>query len=331
MARRRNSKHNKVDGHQAVTDRIVAALEKGVTPWACPWDRSLGLPRNGKSGRPYSGMNILLTWAADFGDPRWYTFDNAMELNGWEIEHEEVKRYGKTRKVKRWVWADDKTDAPCKPWECGIRKGEQSTKIVHYKLVTKTEKDKTTGEETSRSWPQLKVWSVFNHEQIAWVGGHEPKLSANPIDPETANEAAANLFGALPATVKHGGSSACYIPSQDEIHLPAPEAFLTADSYWSTRAHKTVHWTGAKLRCDRKIRNRFGTDAYAFEELVAELGAAFLATDLGLTAKLQHSEYLGHWLKVLKGDKHAIFRAAKQANEALAWVKGDDKCQAAAA
>lgn len=327
MAKRRNSNRNRTkrDNHQEVTDRIVTALEQGVTPWACPWDRTLGLPRNGTTNRPYSGMNILLTWAAGFGDPRWYTFDNAMTLNGWKVEYEKVGR----RNVKRWVWDGD-GDAPGKSWDCGVRKGEKSTKILHYKRITKTDKDEA-GEETTRSWLNIKVWSVFNHEQITWLKGQEPKLNSNPIDVDTACEAASELFGALPTVIKHGTPSACYSPSSDEIHLPAPEAFKTADDYWSTRAHETVHWTGAKTRCDRKIRNRFGSDEYAFEELVAELGAAFLAAEVGLTAKLQHSAYIGHWLKVLKGDKHAIFRAAKLATQAVTWVKGDDKCQAKAA
>lgn len=317
MARKSNSKSRrpKVDPHEAVTASIVAALEAGTAPWVCPWDRSLGFARNGATNRTYSGINVFLTWAAaavnGWADNRYYTFNQIQTLNGF-------KRDGRF-----WKWAGE-GDAP--EGKFGVIKGSKGTKIVHYHTVVKTDKDKDTDEETKRSFMSVKVWTVFNHAQVTWVDGREPvAVKGADIDPETACAEAAALFGALPAKVTHGGSRAAYSPSTDSIMLPKPNAFKSAEDYWAVRAHETVHWTGHKNRCDRGLnKSRFGSEAYAFEELVAELGAAFLCADLGIAAKLQHASYIASWIKVLKDDKKALFKAASLAQAAVRWVKGDE-------
>jgi len=320
----RKAKKTVSDKFEEITASIVASLEKGVAPWVCPWDRNVPggmMPHNGLTGRHYNGINIFLCWATGYLDPRWYTFDQAMVANGFKAKWETKKRYGKVRKVKTWEWAGE-GEEPCSPWECGVRKGEKSpTFIVHWHRVTKREENED-GEEEERSWMTLKTWRVFNHAQIDWAPGMEPGRDETVTTDAEANEAAQKLFEALDAKLSHGGNRAAYSPQLDIIQMPEVKAFPELGDYWSTRAHETVHWTGHGTRCARKLdAGRFGSEAYAFEELVAEMGAAFLAAELGLTGKLQHAEYIGHWIKVLKSDNKALFKAASLAREAVEFIR----------
>jgi antirestriction protein ArdC len=340
MARKSTNRKSSADKFGEIVEGFCAALEKGVAPWTKPWNGAFGLPYNGASGSPtktYNGINIFLLWAAaavnGYADNRWYTFDQAKALCGFKAEWVSKKRYGKTRKVKVWTWAGE-GDAPCEPWEAGVTKGQKGTKIIFAGPRKVEDEDKETGEVTERWFRTFKVWTVFNHHQITWTPGHEPKDVTPVADPEAANAAAAKLFGALPADIRHGGDTAAYSPKGDFIILPKPGAFESTDAYWSVRAHETVHWTGHRNRVGRPLDTRFGSEAYAFEELVAELGSAFLCAEVGITSKLQHAEYLASWVKVLRSDTKALFDAAREARKAVAWVKGDEtsnKSQAAPA
>jgi antirestriction protein ArdC len=283
--------NNGPDQYELVTNNIVAALEKGVAPWICPWDRSLGLPQNGHTGRAYSGINVWMCWASGLGDPRWFTFN-------------QVKEYGTSH----------------------VRKGEHGTRIVHWAFFDKkvSEKD-STGKEVERVQriPSLKTFVIFNFSQIEWDAEKMPK-AITPLDKdvlESCTEAAA-LVKNTGATVEHGGSMAAYSPAQDKIVMPAPGAFESAEGYWATLLHEMIHWTGHTSRCNRKLDTRFGTESYAAEELVAELGSAFLCAELGIQGKLQHTNYLGTWIKILKGDKFALFTASKFAKQAVSFLKG---------
>ncbi len=141
-----------------------------------------------------------------------------------------------------------------------------------------------------------------------------PSPSFNPV----ANAEA--YFSAVGADVRHGGDRAFYCPSQDFILLPNPEGFVDAASYYSTLGHEHIHWTGTEKRCDRQFGKRFGDQAYAYEELVAELGSAFLCAALGLDGKLQHPEYLGHWAKVLKAEPKTLWTVGSKASQAVAFL-----------
>jgi len=288
-----------------VTDRIVAALEKGTAPWVCPWDRSLGLPRNGYSGHVYSGVNTWLCWASGLADPRWFTFN-------------QVREYGRSH----------------------VRRGEHGTHIVHWSFFDKKTTEKNAqGNETTRTEriPSLRTFVVFNHCQVEWDTDAErqPKpLACNDIDPLAACADAAALVEQSGAVVVHGGCRACYSPSADRIEMPGPAAFVDADNYWATLLHELGHWSGHGTRLDRKLVNRFGTEEYAAEELVAELTSAFLCADLGIQGQLRHAEYVASWLKILKGDRFAIFSAAKLARQAADFLThraadSDDQADAA--
>jgi len=268
----------KNDWYQDVTDRIVAALEAGPGEWSKPW-KSMGIngmPRNGKSGRHYNGLNIWLLAIAGYSDARWYTFNQAKDLGA------------------------------------NVRKGEKGTKIVYWQFIP----EKVEGVETGKKIPLLRVFTVFNREQVeglpADVGEVAPSIHLAGTHTE-----AMTVLEAVGADVRHGGDHACYSPAEDCIRLPNVEQFHTIENYLATRAHETLHWTGAEGRLNRDLKNRFGSDAYAMEELVAEIGAAFLCAHLGVEGDLQHPNYLAHWLKVLRGDKYAVFGAARAAQQAV--------------
>ena len=287
---RSNSKYEARDAYKAVTDQIVAALEKGVVPWVCPWDRSMGLPRNGSSNYIYKGINVWACWASGYGDPRWYTFN-------------QVRKYASH-----------------------VRKGEKGTLIVKWLFLKVEEKD-AQGNKTgrTRNVPRLKVYSVFNHSQVEWADDKEPKLPETglAIDPNVACAEAAALLTTVGIRIGNGGARAYYNKADDTVNLPPANAFKTAEGYWSTALHEATHWTGHASRCNRDMSGRFGDESYAAEELVAELGSAFLCADFGIQGSLQHPEYIGNWLTVLKGDKYAIFTASRLAREAVALLKGD--------
>lgn len=294
MARKTKKNWTPKDHYKTITDAIIAALEAGVAPWTCPWDRTLGMSRNGASGNVYKGINTWLTfaaaWAAGYQDPRWYTFNQAKERGG------------------------------------SVR-GQHGIQIVHWRFVVPKRKADETDEEFDarkhRKVPILSVWTVFNHEQVTWEDPEkEPKLTdAEPVDITKLHAEAAEFLATCGANIKHGGARAFYDPKKDRIGLPPVEAFKTPEDYFCTAFHEVIHWTGAEGRCDRDLKGRFGTESYAAEELVAELGAAFLCADYAIEGKLQHPEYIGHWLKVLKGDKYAVFTAARLARDAANFTK----------
>ena len=290
-SRTKKATQPKSDPYQEVTDNIIKALEGGTAPWVCPWDRTAGLPRNGHSGHIYNGINVMLTWGAGYADARFYTFNQVK------------KNYGGSH----------------------VRRGEKSTPVIKWLFLKVDEKD-DNGNPTgkTKTIPRLRVYRVFNHEQIEWAEGQEPQLpEGNDFDPEAACVEAATLLSEAGCELKHGGARACYSDSTDEVRLPPARLFESPEAYWATALHEAAHWTGHKSRCNRDMTGRFGSESYAAEELVAELGAAFLCADLGIQGKLQHPSYIANWLKVLRDDKYAIFTAARHAREAVAFLKGE--------
>lgn len=285
----------KPDIYQKVTNQIVAALEKGVRPWMQPWSAEHAAGRITRplraNGLPYQGINVLMLWGAaeekGYSAPIWMTFKQAIALGG-----------------------------------C-VRKGEHGSLVVYASTFKKTEADESTGEETERDIPFLKGYTVFNVEQIDGLPAHYHAPAAPRLDPVQRIERAEAFFAALPATVRHGGGRAYYNIGSDFVQMPNFETFRDAESYYATLGHELTHWTRHPSRLDRDLgRKRFGDEGYAMEELVAELGSAFLSADLDLTPEPRddHAAYVASWLKVLKDDKRAIFTAASYAQRAADFL-----------
>ena len=284
----------KTDLYERVTAQIVASLEQGVKPWLKPWSAAAAAAQAVRplraNGQPYRGINVLMLWgaAADHGYacPVWMTFKQALELGG-----------------------------------C-VRKGEHGSLVVYASTFTRTETDGESGEESERDIPFLKGYTVFNAEQIDGLPERfRAPAPALPAGLERIEQAEA-FAAATGAVIRHGGNRAFYSPSGDFVQMPPLQAFRDAESYYATLAHELTHWTGHQSRLARSFGKRFGDKAYAFEELVAELGSAFLAADLALTPEPRpdHAGYLANWLDVLKADKRAIFTAASHAQRAADFL-----------
>jgi antirestriction protein ArdC len=204
-----------------------------------------------------------------------------------------------------------------------IRKGEKGSLVVYADSITRKETDEKTGDEIDREIPFLKGYTVFNVEQIDGLPEVYYAKAAPTLDPVARIEHAEKFFAALGATIRHGGNRAFYSISADAIQMPPFESFQDADSYYATLAHECTHWTGSKTRLDRDFGgHRFGSEGYAVEELVAELGAAFLCADLelALEPREDHASYIATWLRVLAADNRAVFTAAAHAQRAAEFI-----------
>lgn len=286
----------KQDVYTRVTERIIADLEQGVRSWLKPWHAEHAAGKITRplrhNGTPYNGINILLLWgealAKGYAAPIWMTYKQAQELGA------------------------------------NVRKGEKGSLVVYANRITKTETNEA-GEDTEREIPFMKGYTVFNVEQVDGLPAHYYAQPVNPLPLNERIEAADAFMTGTGATINHGGNQAFYAPSRDVVQLPPFEAFKDKESYYATALHELTHWTKAKGRLERDFSaKRFGDTGYAREELVAELGAAFLCADLDITPEIRedHAAYLGHWLSVLKEDKRAIFSAAAHAQRAADYLKG---------
>ena len=282
------------DPHSRITDRILAELEQGTRPWLKPWSSGEMATAQTRplraTGQPYRGINVLLLWieAQEFGfvSPSWMTYRQAQALGAQ------------------------------------VRKGEHGATVVYYGNSNKTVRDEASGEDREETFRFLKTYTVFN---VAQIDGLPERFHSVPeTAPEVERiERAEAFFDSILATVNHGGDRAYYMPSADRIQLPPFTAFHDAHGYYTTRGHETVHWTRHPSRLDRSFgREKWGDEGYAREELVAELGAAFLAADLGLAIEPRpdHASYLASWIKVLQNDTRAIVRAAAYAERAVAYL-----------
>ncbi|MFO1152048.1 MAG: zincin-like metallopeptidase domain-containing protein [Rhodospirillales bacterium] len=281
--------------YDKVTDSIIRELETGVAPWVKPWRagaEDVSLPCNGATSREYSGINIPVLWSEalrkGYHLPRWLTFRQAKELGGH------------------------------------VRKGEQGTTVVFVKHLTRREGETNEDDDTSArgSWRRsvLRSFTVFNVAQCDGL----PERLREPLAsrPEGERHQAAERFlVAIGADVRHGGNRAFYSPSHDVVSLPPFTAFESAGHYYATSFHEHVHWSGSERRLAREFGKRFGDRAYAAEELVAELGAAFLCAHLRLEGRLRHAEYIGSWLDLLKDDNRAVFTAASKASQAADFLR----------
>ncbi|WP_045391704.1 ArdC family protein [Vibrio rotiferianus] len=271
------------DFHQEITNQIIEALENGVKPWTCPWDVSCGsgIPVNYLTKEPYKGMNILLLWSK--------AMEKKYSSNCW-------LGFGQAKKLGGHV-----------------RLGEKGTHITFYSMV---EKD-AENEEGKEVFPIMKTHTVFNLDQIE---GIDVETVDVPNEPLSRIESADRFIEATGAVIEHRGENAFYSPSSDVIVLPDTRRFSCADDLYATSFHEIVHWTSHKSRLDRKLKGKFGDKDYAFEELVAELGSAFLTAEFGISGDVQHESYIADWLSVLKNDKRFIFKAASLASKAHLYL-----------
>jgi antirestriction protein ArdC len=280
------------DVYSKVTDKIIADLERGNLTWLQPWQAGHAAGQISKPlraiGKPYQGINVIMLWASaieqGFDCPIWLTYKQAVELGGQ------------------------------------VRKGEKGSLVVYADTFKKLEAN-DKGEDIKTAIPFMKGYTVFNAQQIDSLPEHfnartEPQHS-QPIE---TIEQAERFFSSTKADIRHGGNQAFYSPDRDSVQMPEIQAFRNSESYYATLAHEMTHWTRHETRLNRDFgRKRFGDAGYAMEELVAEIGAAFLCADLGITPETRedHAAYVASWLKALKNDKRAIFTAASYAQRAV--------------
>jgi len=267
--------------YESVTQSIIEQLEKGATPWIKPWKADSTADKNLISQKPYQGVNRLILGLSSM-----------------------VKGYDTP------VWASFKQ---FESLGASVRKGEKGTAIVWFSPITKENKE--TGEV--ESFNALKTYYVFNVAQCDGIEIQAPNKEEKTFN---AIDAAEQRIIKTGAAISHGGDAAFYAPSVDRIQLPNKSAFNNESSYYATAFHELTHWSGAKHRLDRTFGKRFGDPAYAFEELVAEMGAAFLCQDYRIQGELRHAGYIGHWLKAMRADSKAIFKASALAQKAADYI-----------
>jgi antirestriction protein ArdC len=288
------TRSGKQNVHQTITDQIVASIEAGAGTFTMPWHRNadVAMPTNLVTGNPYNGVNVIALWVA--AERRGFT------SNYWAT-------------YKQWRLRGDQ-----------VRKGEKGSVIVFYKRMNYESGDAEPGDRKSKAYFYARASRVFNAEQVK--GWETPEL--------VGRDFAGVLLGteqfvtATAADIRCGGDRAYYRPHTDHIQMPDRSQFVGTDtisateSYYATLLHELTHWSGHSRRLDRDLSGRFGKEAYAMEELIAELGAAFLCSDLGVTnqPRPDHAAYIANWLTVLKKDTRATFTAASKANEAKQFL-----------
>lgn len=277
------------DLHQRITKQIIEAIEAGAGDYRMPWNTrcsSASLPQNPVGKYEYHGINVLSLWASQqlraFTTGRWATY-------------------------RQWLSIGAQ-----------VRKGETGSPTVFYQpIMADDDRENSSDSASAQSRAGrpfvLKMATVFNADQ---VDGFHPETVTLPAGQR--HELAERVIKNSKARILWGGEKACYLPTRDEIHLPHPEEFVSSEAYYGVAFHELIHWTGHESRCARDLSGRFGSAAYAMEELVAELGAAFLSAEVGLSSqpRKDHARYIESWLTVLKIDTRAIFSAAASANEA---------------
>jgi antirestriction protein ArdC len=281
----------KTDIYQTITNQIVAAIEEGAELYKMPWHRSrndITNPSNAVTSRSYRGLNIITLWmiaeARQFSSGTWATYQQWQERGAQ------------------------------------VRKGEKSASVFFWKNLREGQDTSASDDEPGRAHFVARAYNVFNADQ---VDGY-----AAPVIPVLSDAeriaAVESYFAAIPANINHGGNMACYRPAADAVQMVPFSQFESATAYYAVLGHELTHWSGSKARLDRDLSGRFGSESYAMEELVAELGAAFIAGQLGLPslARTDHAPYIASWLKVLKGDSRAIFTAATKAQAAADYLGG---------
>jgi antirestriction protein ArdC len=282
----------KADVYTRVTDAIITAIEDGAGTYRMPWvvrqDKGFS-PISIATVKPYRGVNTVVLWAQaqtkGYASALWGTYQQWQSLGGQ------------------------------------VRKGEHGSPVVFW--GTYESKEKAADEPDERNGGHLfcKGYTVFNLDQVEGV--KLPKRLEPTLSHNERIERAESFFAAVGVQIRDGGNRAFYRPDiPSAVWMPGFDQFSEASRYYSVLAHETTHWTSHASRCDRQLGKRFGDEAYAMEELIAELGSAYTIAvlELELTPRADHAAYIDSWLKVLKSDKRAIFTAASHAQKAVDWL-----------
>ena len=274
--------------YEVVTQNIIKELEVGAIPWVKPWKGGgLGaLPANAATKRSYSGINIPILW-------------HAADTRGFPTQ--------------RWMTFKQALDL-----KANVRKGEKGTHVVFTKQLTV----KDAESEEKKKVGLLRAYTVFNVAQIDGLPTPEP-ITTNPAP--IGNGLVDTFIASTKADIRIGGDRACFVPALDFIALPPQSAFNQPSSFYATALHELGHWSGHKSRLDRDLKSRFHEKAYAAEELIAELTAAFLCAHLGVVGELRHAGYIDHWIQLLKDDNRAIFTAASKASQAADYLRSSSE------
>ena len=291
---RHEAGHGRTNLYDEITTKIISELEAGRLPWVQPWGTAaakapLAMPRNAATGRQYSGINVLILWGAvishGYSGQSWLTFRQALALGG------------------------------------NVRKGEHGTTVVYAdRFVPDDEKKRAreTGEEAA-AIPFLKRFTVFNSVQCENLP-EDVAIVAPPPPPGLIEPRVKALIKASGIDFRIGGDRAFYVPARDYVQVPPPQAFFEPINWHRTALHECSHASGAPHRLNRDLSGAFGTKKYAFEELVAEISAAFCCAALGIVPTVRHADYIGSWAEVLREDNRAIVRAASQASKAADYL-----------
>jgi len=294
--RRNRSGGDRTNFYDDITNKIIAELEKGRFPWVQPWGTpsakaQLAMPKNASTNRPYSGINVLILWGEviekSYTAQSWLTFRQALALGGH------------------------------------VRKGERGTTIVYADRFIPDDARRLAAQSggEARAIPFLKRFTVFNTNQIDDLPDQIAK-AAPPPPLGTIEPRVEALIKATGIDFRIGGNRAFYNPSQDYVQVPPPPAFFERINWHRTALHELGHASGHSSRLNRDLSDSFGSRKYAFEELVAEMNAAFCCASLGITPTVRHADYLASWLEVLREDNRAIVRAASLASKAADYLLG---------
>lgn len=273
--------------HSYITDRMIEALEQGTVPWQKPWDPQVGQPRNLR-GRKYRGVNVWLlsleSFTHNYSSPYWLTYRQAKKAGGH------------------------------------VKKGESATPVIFWKWIEK-ETENEDGESETISFPILRYYNVFNLDQTEGV--EAPEADCANFDPISEAQTVIDDMP-NPPEITHGGSRAFYSVAHDAIRLPAQHAFDRPEGYYSVAFHELVHSTGHSSRLDRidvEVLISFDTEDYSKEELVAEMGSAFLCALVGIEQTFDNSAaYISSWLRELQDDKTLVVYAAARAQKAIDYI-----------
>lgn len=282
-----------INVYEVINQRIMELLEQGTVPWRKPWNAEGNMPRNLISKKEYRGINLFLLNAMPYSSSYWMTFKQAQDKGGT------------------------------------VRKGEKSTMVIFWKWLDRTGTVSEPGEAVDAGLckgkiPMLRYYNVFNVEQCDGIQTPEPKETVNEFSPI---ERAEELIATMPhrPDIRYGGNRAYYSPGLDYIQLPNQHTFNSPEEYYSTCFHELTHASGHATRLGRKTilePSYFGSHEYSKEELVAEMGSAFLCGHSGIEQNtLENSAaYIHGWLKVLKGENKLLVHAAAQAQKAVDYI-----------
>ena len=275
--------------YEVINNRIMELLEQGTVPWRKTWNAQSNMPKNMVSKKEYRGVNVFLLACMPYSSPYWMTFKQVQDKGGHVI------------------------------------KGSKSTPVIFWKWLDRTEGDVSNSEDTRNGKiPLLRYYSVFNLEQTEGIDAPPTTKIINTFAPI---ERAEQIISAMPyrPEIRHGGNKASYSPMLDYVKLPVPEAFQSPESYYATAFHELTHATGHASRLSRKgvtETNYFGSHEYSKEELIAEMGAAFLCGLTGIEQRTieNSAAYIQGWLRELKSDKKLLVMAAAQAQKASDYI-----------